>query len=219
LESAVLPDSASQKVPHAAPGDIQRITAVRLGDDLARLARQIYEVGTQGLDQFPDRSAAEKASRPFNDAAAELSFAQKIAFDAYPDLFAKQFHAIPKQPRTEQSDAGFRKSAPPLGSVRLSDSALTLIKSFMRQVRRVEPEGDQIASIGWAREQRSKRPGDADWIDRGSGWVLGSYPRTQVPPDVIDRVRDVEIIFGAEDPSSLSGKIVDAKGRKLVVHD
>jgi hypothetical protein len=49
--------------------------------------------------------------------------------------------------------------------------------------------------------------------------MLGTYPRTEVPPDVIDRVRDVEIIFSAEDPSSLTGKIVDAKGRKLVVHD
>ena len=219
LESAVLPVSATQKVPRATPRDVQRTTATRMSDDLTRLQRQIYKLSTQNLDQLPDKSAAEKALQPFNDAAAELSFAQQIAFDAYPDLFAKLFHEIPQQPRTEESDAGFRKSAPPLGSVRLSDSALALVKSFMREIRREVPESDQIALIGWARDQRAKGPKDADWADLGSGWVLGTYRRTEVPPDVIDRVRDIDIIFNAEDPSSLTGKIVDTRGRKLVVHD
>jgi hypothetical protein len=188
-----------------------------MSDDLTRLRRQIYELSTQNLDQLPNKSAAEKALQPFNDAAAELTFAQSIAFDAYPDLFTKL--AIPQQPRTEESDAGFRQSAPPPGSVRLSDSALALVKSFMREVRRKVPESGQIASIGWARDQRAKGPKDADWADLGSGWVLGTYRRAEVPPDVIDRVRDIEIIFNAEDPSSLAGKIVDTKDRKLVVHD
>lgn len=118
LESAVLPVSAMHKVPRATPRDVQRTTATRMSDDLTRLQRQIYKLSTQTPDQLPDKSAAEKALQPFNDAAAELSFAQQIAFDAYPDLFAKLFHEIPQQPRTEESDAGFRKSAPPLGSVR-----------------------------------------------------------------------------------------------------
>jgi hypothetical protein len=217
LESAVLPVSAMRKVPRATPRDVQRATAARMSDDLTRLRRQVYKLSTQNLDQLSDKSAAQKASQPFNDAAAELSFAQSIVFEAYPDLFTKL--AIPQQPRTEESDAGFRQSAPPLGSVRLSDSALALVKSFMREVRRQVPENDQIASIGWASDQRAKGPKDADWADLGSGWVLGTYRRTEVPPDVIDRVRDIEIIFSAKDPSSLTGKIVDTKGRKLVVHD
>jgi hypothetical protein len=217
LESAVLAISVMQKVPRATPRDIQRTTASRVSGDLTRLRRRIYELGTQNLDQLSDKSAAEKALRPFNEAAAELSFAQSIVFEAYPDLFTKL--AIPQQPRTAESDAGFRQSAPPRGSVRLSDSALALVKSFMREVRRKVSDSDQIASIGWARDQRAKGPKDADWADLGSGWVLGTYRRTEVPPDVIDRVRRVEIIFSAEDPSSLAGKIVDTKGRKLVVHD
>jgi hypothetical protein len=219
LKGVVLPVSPAQKVPRATRRDIQRTTATRMSDDLTRLQRQIYKLSRQNLDQLSDKSAAEKALQPFNDAAAELSFAQQIAFDAYPDLFTKLFHEIPQQPRTEESDAGFRKSAPPLGSVRLSDSAVAFVKSFMREVRRQVPESDQIALIGWTRDQRSKGPKDADWVDLGSGWVLGTYRRTEVPLDVIDRVRDIEIIFNAEDPSSLAGKIVDTKDRKLVVHD
>ena len=219
LESTSLPERNPQKMLRATRRDIRRSTAVRLSDDIAHLQQQIYKLSAESLGQPADRNAAEKAMQPFADAAAELSFAEKIAFDAYPKLFAKKFDAVPEQPRTEEGDASFRKGAPPLGSVRLSDSALLLIKSFMRQVRRDMPKSDHVASIGWTTEQKSKGPGDADWIDRGSGWVLGAYLRTQVPPDVIDKVRDIEIVFSAEDPSSLAGKIVDAKNQKLFVHD
>jgi hypothetical protein len=218
LESAALPELPSQKVHRATQRDVGRTTATRLSDDLTRLQQRIYKLG-EGLDQRVEKSATEKELQPLIDAAAELSFAEKVALDAYPDLFAKKFDGIPQQPRTEEGDANYRKIAPPRGSVRLSDSALALVRSFMQQARREVPKGDYVASIGWAREQKSKGPADADWIDRGSGWVLGAYSRTQVPPDVIDKVGGVEIVFTPEEPSSLAGKIVDAKNRKLFVHD
>jgi hypothetical protein len=109
--------------------------------------------------------------------------------------------------------------AEPNRSADASDSALALVKSLMRESRREMPESDLIASISWARDQRAKGQSDADWVDEGPGWVLGAYLGTQVPPDVIDRVHDIEIIFSAEDPSSPTGKIVDTKDRKLFVHE
>jgi hypothetical protein len=60
------------------------------------------------------------------------------------------------------------------------------------------PQSDQIAAIVWARDQRSKGPSEAGWINQGNGWVLGAYPRTQVPLDVIDKVRGIEIVFSAD---------------------
>jgi hypothetical protein len=132
-------------------------------------------------------------------------------------LLKKQF--VPQQLRTQESDEAFRKNAPPLGSVRLSNSALAFVKSFMRQVRRATAQSDQIASIVWAREQRSKGPSDADWKSEGPGWVLGAYSRTQVPPDVIDKVRGIEIVFSAEEPSSLVGKTIDIANKKLFVRE
>lgn len=215
----MLPAMRPTKIVRAKSSDVGRATAGRFVDDITRIQQQIYKLGGEDLDQYPEKNAAEGAMQPFMDAAAELSFARQIAFEAYPGLFAKLFDAIPQRPRTEESDASFRKSAPPLGSVRLSDSALAFIKSFMRQVRREMPEADQIASIGWAREQKRKGLGDADWIDLGAGWVLGAYLRTEVPPEVIDNVRGIEIIFSAEDLPSLTGKILDVKNRKLFVHD
>jgi hypothetical protein len=125
-----------------------------------------------------------------------------------------------KQHRTQESDEAFRNGAPPLGSVRLSNSALALVKTFMRQVRRTMPEGHQIAWIGWVKERQSKKPNDTNWKSEGDGWVLGSYARNQVPPDVIDKVDGVEIIFSAGPPSSLVGKTLDVSDREeLFVRD
>jgi hypothetical protein len=219
LEAALSLASSAPKPFRATPRDIGRGTASRLVDDITRLQQQISKQGGANLDQYPDKNAAERAMQPFLDATAELSFARQIAFDAYPWLFAKLPDAIPEQPRTEETDANYRKVAPPHGSVRLSDSARALIKSFMQQVHREQPKADYVASIGWAREQKSKGPGDTDWIERGSGWILGTYSRTQVPPDVIDRVRDIEVVFTPEDSSLLAGKIIDFKDKKLFVHD
>jgi hypothetical protein len=124
-----------------------------------------------------------------------------------------------KRHRTQESDDAFRNGAPPLGSVRLSNSALAFVKTFMRQVRRTMPEGHQIAWIGWAKERQSKGPNDTNWKSDGAGWVLGAYARNQVPPEVIDKVDGVEIIFGADPPSSLIGKTLDVADQKLFVRD
>lgn len=56
-------------------------------------------------------------------------------------------------------------------------------------------------------------------IEQGAGWVLGAYSRIQLPPDVIDKVGGIEIVFGAEDPASLAGKTVGIRDRKFFVRD
>ena len=221
LKNAVLPELASQKIPRATPRDIRRATATRLSDDFTSLQQRISKLGEQSAEQQANKEAAEKALQPSLDAMFELSFAEKIAIDAYPDLFTKKVRNGIEQPRTQESDEAFRKRAPPLGSVRLSDSALELVRSFMQQVRRAMPQSDQIASIQWVREQRSKGPSDANWINQGAGWVLGAFSRTHVPPDVIDKVGGIEIVFSAEDDpsSSLMGKTIDVANRKFFVRD
>jgi hypothetical protein len=220
LKTAVLPEVPGQNTPAATRRSLRRATATRLADDLADLQRRIAKLGAQSADQQAGKEAAEKAFQPSLDAIFELSQARKIAFDAYPGLLATQANAVPQQPRTQESDDAFRKQAPPLGSVRLSDQALARVKSFLRQARRAMPHSDQVAWIGWVRGQRSRGPGDANWIDHGAGWVLGAYPRGEVPPDVIDKVRGIEIVFSAEDdPSRLTGKTIDAANGKFFVRD
>ena len=69
------------------------------------------------------------------------------------------------------------------------------------------------------RDQRSKGPGDNSWIDQGPGLVFGAYVRTQLPPDVIDHVGGIEIVFSADDPSALAGKTIDVQDRKFFIRD
>jgi len=217
--AGTLPQSSSTpKVFRATPRDIGRATASRLDDEVTRLQSDIAKLSNDALDRSANESAAKKALESFVDAAAELSFAGKIAFDAYPDLFAKALNAVPDRPRTAEGDTAFRKGAPPLGSVSLSDAALALVQSFMREVRRIRG-GEHIATISWAREQKSKGPGDREWSNSGAGWALGAYRKTEVPPDVIDTVRGIEIVFTAEDPTTLTGKTLDATKQRFFVRD
>jgi hypothetical protein len=217
--AGTMPQSSSPpKVFHATPRDIGRATANRLDDEITRLQSSIAKLGKDAIDRSTDESTAKKALESFIDATTELSFAGKVALDAYPDLFAKSLEAVPGQPRTAERDAAFRKGAPPQGSVRLSDAALLLVQSFIRDVHRMSGH-EHVAAIGWVREQKSKRPGDREWSNSGDGWVLGAYRKTEVPPDVIDTVRGIEIIFTAEDPATLTGKTIDATKRKLFVRE
>jgi len=216
LPAAVRPQRARQ-VRHATRRDIDRATAVRLSTELQRIEQQAFKLASAHVDQTATKEAAEIMLQPVIDAVTELSFASKVAYDAYPDLFARL--DAPRQPRTELSDTGFRKSAPPRGSVKLSAAALNLVKLFMKQAQSMAPRDDQIASISWVRDQKRKGPNDAAWTDEGAGWVLGAYSRTQLPPDVIDKVGGIDIVFGAEDPASLAGKTVDIKDRKFFVRD
>ncbi len=215
-------DSASKGVlPKARSSreDISRMTAVRLELALARIRQQLFQVASKSVNQSSSKESADALLQPFVDAAAELGFASKVAFDAYPDLWAKQLRSVPNQPRSSDSDADFRKSAPPLGSVRLSAAALTEVRAFMRQLRRDLPRDEWIASLSWVTDRRSKDPSDSDWIRSGAGLVLGSYRRTEVPPDIIDKVDGVEIIFTAPDPSILVGKTIDLQKGQLVIGD
>jgi hypothetical protein len=209
----------ARRVYRATRHDIRRATAVRLRTELDRIGQQAMKLAAAHADQAATKEAAMGMLQPIADATAELSFASKVTYDAYPELFAKLFQDVPHQPRTDESDASFRKWAPPRGSVKLSAAALSFVKSFMKQARRMAPRDDQIASISWVSGQKWKGPNDVAWIDEGAGWVLGAYFRSQLPPDVIDRVGGIDIVFGAEDPSSLDGKTVDIKDRKFIVRD
>jgi len=217
--AGTLPQSSSPpKAFHATPRDIERATANRLDDVIARIQIRIGKLGKDAIDRSANESAAKKALESVVEATTELSFAGKVAQDAYPDLFTKSLRALPDQPRTAESDAAFRKGAPPRGSVMLSDAALALVRSFMRDVHRMSGR-EHVASMTWTREQKSKRPGDKEWSDGGAGWVLGAHRKTEIPPDVIDTVRGIEIVITAEDPSALAGKTFDATKKKFFVRD
>lgn len=218
LETAQPAGASRQTAFTATRRDISRRTASRLVDEIGQFQKQLPDPTPAGQDDETYAQAVARAER-FSSITAELSFAQAIAFTAYPDLFKRGFRDIPAQPRTAASDAAFRKMAPPRGSVRLSHSAHRFIRSLMRQLRLDDPGTDYVASITWSKDMKRKGPDDSDWIDEGAGWTFGSWRRSQLPPDVIDKVRGLDIVFGAEDPSTLKGKTFEVEGKKLVLRD
>lgn len=198
--------------------DIYRTTAARLVDELQQLQKQLVDLAPTKHDDETEAQTMAGAER-LSNVIAELSFAEAVAFAAYPDLFKQAFSNIPVQPRTTETDAGFHKMAPPRGTVRLSDAAYHRIRSFMRQIRRDWPRDDEVAAISWSKDMKRKGPDDSGWIDEGAGWTLGAWHRSEVPPDVIDHVRGLDIVFSAEDPSALQGKTFDIEGNQLVLRD
>ncbi|CCE04625.1 exported hypothetical protein [Bradyrhizobium sp. STM 3843] len=198
--------------------DISRRTATRLVDELQQLQKQFGDLAPAEHHDETEAQAIARAER-LSSTTAELSFAELIAFTAYPDLFKRAFRNVPVQPRTAERDASFRQMAPPRGTVRLSDAAYRRIKSFMRQLRRDWPDVDDVATISWSKDLKRKGPDDSGWIDEGAGWTLGAWHRSEVPPDVIDKVRGLDIVFNADDPSTLKGKTFDIEGNQLVLRN
>ena len=220
LADAPLTDDSRRPVyARATVKDIGRATAVRLEAALTTIREKIGQGATDKANQAANKDAAEAALQPFLNATVELSLASQVVFDAYPDLRTKEFRSAPSQLRTADTDASCRKMAPPLGSVRLSASALQQVKMFMRQVRHDSPQDDLIATILWATKRKYKGPNDVDWINVEDGLELGSYRRTDVPSDVIDKVDGVEIVFSAPDPSMLAGKTIDLQKGQLVLRN
>jgi hypothetical protein len=211
-------DSRRPDYVRATGKDIDRVTAVRLEAALTKIRGEIGQGATDKANQTANEDSAEAALQPFLNATVELSLASQVVFDAYPDLRTKELRPL-SQPRTADTDASYRKMAPPLGSTKLSASALQQVKMFMRQVRRASPQDDWIASISWATKRKYKGPNDVDWINVEDGLELGSYRRTDVPSDVIDKVDGVEIVFSAPDPSMLAGKTIDLQKGQLVLRN
>jgi hypothetical protein len=210
----------TKKVYRATRKDISRLTATWLMHNLLKSDKAMGKASSDFIAQRADQESVFETYGAVLNATAELSAAAKVISDTYPRVWQGQLIAErPPQPRTTESDASFRKSAAPRGSVKLTAPALAKIRSFLRQARIAEPNEDWIASLGWAIDQRSKGPEVRNWTTIPAGLVLGTFSRSQVPPDVIDKVDGIEVIFTADSPERLTGKTIDFQKGKFVIRD
>ena len=108
-------DSRHPEYARATGKDIGRVTAVRLEAALTKIRGEIGQGATDKANQAANKDVAEAALQPFLNATVELSLASQVVFDAYPDLRMKEFRSVQSQPRTAETDAGYRKVVPPLG--------------------------------------------------------------------------------------------------------
>jgi hypothetical protein len=218
-------DPLYQKLGKASPKANAAILSFRsaswLERRISKLGKAIIDSVKAQIDRADDKEAALSATNTAADIAAELSFASMIAYDAYPSFWRRaERTALETTPgRTAESDAAFRKSAPPLGSVRLTEAAHALVKAFYAQLHKEQPSVRFVVSMIWAEGARSRRPNDKDWTNLEPGPQLGADPREHYPPDVIDRVDGVEIVFSAPDPRIYEGKTIDVRDHRLFVRD
>jgi hypothetical protein len=224
LHPELLAEPQEQQSPtsvyRATRNDISRLTATWLMHNLLKSEQALGKASSDFISQRADQESAVEAYGPILNATAELSAAAKVISDTYPRVWQKQLIAgRPLQVRTAESDANFRKSAAPRGSVKLTAPAIETIRSFLRQARIAEPNGDWVASLEWVIEQRAKGPEDRNWTTIPAGLVLGTFSRSQVPPDVIDKVDGIEIIFTGDSPERLTGKTVDFQKGRFVIRD
>jgi hypothetical protein len=207
-----------KKVYRATRKDISRLTATWLMHNLLKSQQAMGKVSSDFIAQRADQKSVFETYGAVLNATAELSAAEKVISDTYPRVWQQQLIAErPLQPRTTESDANFHNSVAARGSVKLTAPALAKIRSFLRQARIAEPNEDWIASLGWVIDQRSKGPEDRSWTSIGAGLVLGVFSRSLVPPDVIDKVDGIEVIFHADNPDRLTGKTIDFQKGNFVI--
>src|SRR5215216_1066930 len=96
-----------------------------------------------------------------------------------------------KSDRAKLSDDFFT----PPGAVSVSPAALKMVREFGARVGRAPSDGSCVTGFEWcfARSVRS-RP-DAPWEDVGPGLGLGAYTRSDLPPQVIQRIEGVELVI------------------------
>ena len=204
----------------APPWHMTRTTA----DRLQRVLEKASEVFLKSTGDLADSVSPEKSEafvQQILDISAEIGFATTPIYVSFPDLWQRvsrrSLELLP--PRTAETDAEFRKQSPPPGTVKLSPSAVSHVRRFEASLRRERRDKDSILSIFWVLSSGWKGPNDDHWKKSGPGLQLGAHPRRLVPPDVIQKINGVKIIFSAPDPSIFVGKVIDFQNGKFLLRD
>jgi hypothetical protein len=205
---------------HANPGLMSRTTALRLHPWLSEAARH-FSTATHGLADPLELEAAKALVREVTDITAEIGFANAPIYKSFPDLWQADARKswLRAAAQAPGADDSFRKTAPPPGTTRLSESAMSYVRKFLAAARVASGQDDAVASISWDEEQRWKGPNDADWHKVGDGLSLGAFAQRQVPPDVIQTIDGLRIILSAPDPSIFVGKVIDYQDGKFQLRE
>jgi hypothetical protein len=203
------------------------ISKVQMGPATATYLRRVLLRAQTGLSEKlhdVDCGSREKQDCDrLTDIVAEIGFAGAPIYSSYPKLWQVElregFRRGASQPRTPKTDAAFRASAPPRGSVQLTPAASAYLRDMLRSIRRQLDDECVVVAITWTLGMRSKGPNDAEWTTSGPGLSAGAFSCTQVPPDVIDTLDGIPIVFSGKDASQFAGKMIDRENGSLVLKE
>jgi len=83
----------------------------------------------------------------------------------------------------------------PLGTLRVSASALQLARLFRDQAKQAVPDEDWVVCFDWADSRRVRTKGTNEWRDVGAGLDLTAYERWKISDTHIQSIDGVDIAF------------------------
>ena len=187
-----------------------------------RLSMRVRAFPRRSSGNLAGAAPVETCIQTMMDIAAEIGFADTPVYSSFPGLWRialKEAEALSAQTRTAKSDAAFRKAAPVPGSVKLSPAALSEIRVLVETDRRESGDTCEVIEIWWVRESRSKGPEDSEWKTAGPGLTIGASPCTQIPPDVVQTIDGIRIVFAGDKAGRFTGKVVDRENGHFVLRE
>ena len=83
----------------------------------------------------------------------------------------------------------------PKGTITLSPKALAVARQFVGNLREYDPKARWIAGFQWGTARSMRWTADSETIDEGPGIDLAGYRDSEVPPDKVEIVAGVPVIF------------------------
>lgn len=83
----------------------------------------------------------------------------------------------------------------PLGTLRVSTSALQLARLFRDQAKQAVPDEDWVVCFDWADSRRVRTKGTNEWRDVGAGLDPTAYERWKISDTHIQSIDGVDIAF------------------------
>ena len=194
-------------------GDADR----RFSDSVMPIASKRF--GTEAPKDEAGRRQAAAVLSEFEDIGSEIGFVGSPAVRNYPGLWKvreRELQARIKDTRTPKSDANFRETSPPPGSVRLSAAAAAQMRAFQIGLQK-EDHGCHVLGVSWSTMTRWRGPDDAAWHETGPSIGIGAWGCGQIPPDVVRTIDGIRLVVSDDKDHHFAGKTIDYVGKTFIM--
>jgi len=153
------------------------------------------------------------------DVAEQIGFALTSITRDYPALERQRMETLDTRnflaaKRTHMSDANFRKYAARPGTATLTPAALAYAKEFDKSSR-ASNRACQVISFSFDLGGQEIGPNDSAPKSLPAGIGIGGYFCRELPPDVVQVVDGLRLLFMNDPTHSFEGKIIDYRDEKF----
>jgi len=162
-------------------------------------------------------------SQARTDVAPEFDFALTYVHRDYPVLERERMAELTARgyataKRTAESDAQFRKLAAKLGTTKLTPAAMAQVNAFANALRESNP-ACQVVALSFDLGSLSKGPNDTYWVAHDPQLSEGGFYCRELPPDVIQIVSGVRMMFEDDATHKFENKLIDYREGKFELRE